>query len=92
MPFGCNFNWENEYVSCQWDDKGNRFYYDPSIDGSYDGCSYSDWNIAPTILFSGNICRGIYNNTNTGNITDNIVIGKTYRNRNGVNNNRLAIW
>jgi hypothetical protein len=78
--FGVNFDWKNDWISKQWDDKGNEFGVPYTVEelGGYgfNPCDVSDWN-DPSIW--GNRCSGVWNNntsginsnTNRGIISDN---------------------
>jgi len=60
--FGCIYDFATDYISKQWDDKGNIFgeYINPT-DGFL--VEYNDWNFAADgATFSGNKTRRCYNN------------------------------
>jgi hypothetical protein len=83
MQFGVQYDWTNDFAVKQWDNKNNVFVYSLDWGDSYNNCDISDWNFATSgnALFS-NHCRGIYNNSNNGNIDNNSNNGGIYDNSN----------
>jgi hypothetical protein len=82
MVFGCQYDWINDYVIKQWDNNDNVFVYNSDQD-TYNNCDISDWNWATNGYgFYSNHCRGVYNNSNKGGITDNFNSSTIYNNAN----------
>ncbi len=86
ITFGCKYDFANDWIFSQWDDKGNilgcskTYWLDAGNDASNNPCYHSDWNYAE---FRDNIIIGFYNNnlqdeysyyfnTNKGVIKNNI--------------------
>jgi len=58
LTFGVNYDWDNDYFTKQWDDKGNIITFEVLFD-VYNGCNITDWNLR---WLTDNISHGIYNN------------------------------
>ena len=80
MVFGVQFDWGNDWISKQWDNKGNVFGMDYLTEHSQDNgfsygynlCDISDWNFSTNgFLFYNNNCLGCYNNSNNYTIALN---------------------
>lgn len=73
MLFGCTFDFNNDYIIRQWDDKGNVFWLDKDYDGDdFNPCNISDWNYESSgQVYRNNRCRGVFNNTTMSGIKNN---------------------
>lgn len=78
MPklFGVYYDFENDWISRQWDEKGNIFgiEFNHDLPIGFNPVDISDWNWSfigsITNSFHENQCIGIWNNPNNGGSTD----------------------
>lgn len=78
MPklFGVYYDFENDWISRQWDEKGNIFgiEFNHDLPIGFNPVDVSDWNWSfigrITSSFHENQCIGIWNNPNNGGSTD----------------------
>lgn len=82
--FGCTFDWANDWVSKQWDERGNVFSFDwyLNVFGNnypYNLIDISDWGNEK--IFNNKVFA-IYNNSNGNSIYNNSNIGGIFRNTN----------
>lgn len=82
--FGCTFDWINDWVSKQWDERGNVFSFDwyLNVFGNnypYNLINISDWGNEK--IFNNEVFA-IYNNSNGNSIYNNSNIGGIFRNTN----------
>lgn len=73
--FGVYYDFENDWISSQWDEKNNKFGIEFFNDRSFNfnPVDISDWNwayIGGTHFFNDNFCIGIWNNTANGYTID----------------------
>lgn len=81
--FGCQYDFVNDYFIKQWDGFDNVVCYNINED-TYNGCDVTDWNYSTSgYIMTANHCRGIFNNSVSGNIVNNLV--KYYIYDNGSN-------
>lgn len=94
--FGVIFDFENDWITKQWDEYNNVVGVIPS--GNINPADLTDWWIAETmftvdpygtiLFFNNNAPSGIYNNSGGGNdqyfVHDNIIIGEISGNVSGV--------
>ena len=72
MLFWIIYDYENDWIAKQWDDKGNVFgqgFAQADVTENY--CDMSDWNMGTYESMYDNVCLGVYNNSNTGTIHSN---------------------
>jgi len=89
MIFGCSYDLTNNWICKQWDAAGNVFGMDYFTEQNwwalgFNPCDLSDWNRSTDgRAFFGNRCLGVWNNSNNGEILENIIVdGSIYRNEN----------
>lgn len=89
LIFGCSYDLTNNWISKQWDGKGNIFGMDYFVEQEwwvfgFNTCDISDWNRSTDgRAFFGNRCLGVWNNSNAGEIIGNIISdGSIARNTN----------
>lgn len=79
MIFGVTYNFDDDWVNKQWDNKGNMFginktrHQETMAFNSENTIDYCDWNWH--MMFYNNTCFFIYNNSNEGNVCDNFMPG-----------------
>lgn len=87
--FGVVYDFENDWISKQWDDRGNVFgiAFNHAINYSLNPVDVSDWWIAQgewvSLLMYDNVCLGIWNNycgSDSYVITNNKINGAIYEN------------
>lgn len=88
MVFSCNYDLVNDWIGGQWDTAGNYAgidYLTEQVEGQWgvNYCDITDWNFASSGKgFSDNKCLGVYNNSNTEDISRNVVKYAIYNNSN----------
>lgn len=77
--FGVYYDFENDWISSQWDEKNNKFgiEFDNDKPFNFNPVDISDWNwgfIGGAHYFSDNFCIGVWNNPTNGSIEDHASI------------------
>lgn len=77
--FGVYYDFENDWISSQWDEKNNKFGVEFNNDRAFtfNPVDISDWNwayIGGPHYFSDNFCIGIWNNPSNGGLFDHASI------------------
>lgn len=79
MVFGCQYDFENDWVFLQWDSNGNvlgNSRFDGEVPNTLNYCDISDWNMSTSgCKFEFNRCGGISGNTVAQDICHNSVRG-----------------
>lgn len=89
LMFGCSYDLTNNWISRQWDGKGNVFGLDYFVEQDSFGfgfnlCDVSDWNHATSLnYFYGNKCLGVWNNSAAQDIYENALPNGYIRQNNG---------
>lgn len=102
MVFGVIYDYENDWISLQWDDNNNFFgtaYYSDWLGGvpTYNPVDYSDWNLGNNGQlnpghFYNNRAVGIWNTIAMGQEDDHVAIFGNHLTEGAIYNNIVSNW